>query len=51
MSKYNPKEAYYSRRNKTQKSGDAKKENHRDRSSQGGCVCNYIITTDNSKGK
>lgn len=51
MSKYNPKEAYYSRRNKTQKSGDSKRDNHKDSGSQGGCVCNYIISTDNSKGK
>ena len=51
MSKYNPKQAYYDRKNKTQRSNDAKREKHRDSGTQGGCQCNYIISTDNKKGK
>ena len=49
MSKYNPKQAYYDRKNKTQKNNDSARTKHRDNGSQGGCVCNYIISTDNKK--
>ena len=49
MSKYNPKQAYYERKNKTQKSNDKAREKHQDSASQAGCVCNYIISTDNKK--
>ena len=41
MSNYNPKKAYYSRRNKTQKNGDSKRDKHRYSDSQGGCASNY----------
>jgi len=53
MSNYNPKQAFHARKNKTQRSNDSARAKHRDSSSQGGCVCNYMInnSTDNSKGK
>ena len=51
VSKYNPKQAYYDRKNKTQKKGDDARAKHKDSSTQGGCQCNYIISTDNKKGK
>lgn len=53
MSNYNPKQAYFNRRNKTQKNNDRTKENHQYSSSIGGCSCNYIVnsTTENKKAK
>lgn len=51
MSKYDPRAAYYSRQNKTQRKNSSERDKHRDASSQGGCSCNYIINTDQSKGK
>ena len=47
--KYNPKDAYYARQNKTQRRNSSDRAKHRDSSSQGGCSCNYIINTDNKK--
>ncbi len=53
MNKYNPKQAFHARKNKTQRRNDNDRAKHRDSSSQGGCICNYTITAnnDNSKGK
>ena len=45
MNNYNPKQAYFDKRNKTQKSNDRKRDNHQYSSSIGGCSCNYIINT------
>lgn len=51
MSNYNPKQAYFNRRNKTQKSNDRTRANHQYSSSIGGCSCNYIVnsTTETKK--
>ena len=51
MSKYNPKETYFNRRNKTQRNNDRTRENHQYSSSIGGCSCNYIVnsTTETKK--
>ena len=44
MNNYNPKQAYFDKRNKTQKSNDRKRDNHQYSSSIGGCSCNYIVS-------
>ena len=45
MNNYNPKQAYFDRRNKTQRNNDRTRENHQYSSSIGGCSCNYIINS------
>ncbi|MCT7581416.1 hypothetical protein [Aliarcobacter butzleri] len=51
MNNYNPKQAYFDRRNKIQKNNDRKRDNHQYSSSIGGCSCNYIVnsTTETKK--
>lgn len=51
MNNYNPKQAYFDRRNKTQRNNDRKRDNHQYSSSIGGCSCNYIVnsTTETKK--
>lgn len=43
MNNYNPKQEYFNRRNKTQRSNDSRRENHQYSGSIGGCSCNYIV--------
>ena len=45
MNNYNPRAEYFNRRNKTQRSNDSRRENHKNANSIGGCSCNYIINT------
>ncbi len=45
MNNYNPRTEYFNRKNKTQRSNDSRRENHKNANSIGGCSCNYIINT------
>ena len=51
MNNYNPKQEYFNRRNKTQRSNDSRRDNHQYSGSIGGCSCNYIVnaTTETKK--
>ena len=44
MNNYNPRAEYFNRKNKTQRSNDRTRENHKNANSIAGYSCNYIIT-------